>query len=157
MDVTKEIIAKSKGLIEYVDHNRDEARMSGVETIGIELSSILEGGRLLDVQDALEDAAETGRRPEVTLDAFSKLRRAELLVSEADLVLARFLESPKTQVAMAGSGLAQHHHQACLHGCPSCGKSMLGAISDIPPSILILGIIGAGAIIALVVLALTRK
>jgi hypothetical protein len=34
---------------------------------------------------------------------------------------------------------------------------MLGAIGDIPPSILILGIIGAGAIIALVVLALTRK
>lgn len=152
LDVTKDIIAKVQALVLYVDHNRQEARSSGVETIAIELSSILEGGKLIGVQDALEDALGKGSRPMITLDGFSKLRRAQLLISEADQAAAMFVENPAASRGNLGHG----SHSSC----GLCGTSSgvgLSAIGNIPVSMLVLGVIGAGAIFAVVIMALTKK
>jgi|SRR3990170_5674593 len=151
LDVTKDIIQKADSYIAYVDHNRMEARSAGVETIAIELSSILEGGRLVAVQDALEDAAKTGNRLMISLDGFAKLRRAEMLISEADQAVARFVETPSTPPVWLG------------YPNPAPTQSLSGTVAQtsslegIPISLLLLGVIGAGAVFAVVIMALTKK
>jgi hypothetical protein len=154
LDTTKDILLKSKALVEYVDHNRQEARSSGVETIAIELSAILEGSRLNAVQEALEDAVETGSRPMITLSGFAKLRRAELLVAEADQAVTLFAETPSTSRLQMGYPSHPSHAP-----CGLCGTSSgIGqALENIPISLIVLGVIGAGAIFAVVIMALTKK
>lgn len=144
LGVTKDLINRSQSLVEYVDRNREEARLSGVETIAIELSAILEGGRLSSVRDALEDAVQTNEHPAISIEGFSKLRRAEFLVSEVDQAIARHAERPTNPQL----GWAPMPYQ------PGLGQVSL---SQIPTSLLILGVIGAGAILTVIILALTRK
>lgn len=151
LDVTKDIIQKANAYIEYVDHNRQEARSAGVETIAIELSSILEGKRLNAVQEAIEDALGAGSRLMISLDGFAKLRRAEMLISEADQAVARFVETPSSSPPVY-LGYPNPAPQA-LSG-PVVQTSALG---DLPISLLILGVIGAGALFAVVIMSLTRK
>lgn len=145
LGVTKDIIARATSLVDYMDRNRHEARLSGIETIAIELSAILEGGRLQNVEDALEDAVRTGERPAITIEGFSKLRRAEYLVGEVDHEIARYAETPVRQDQMGWA--------------PSYANRQVGtsSLSEIPTSLLILGVIGAGAILAVIILALTKK
>lgn len=142
LEVTRDLVGRSKSLVDYVDRNRREARMSGIETIAIELSAILEGGRLLSMEDALEDAIRTGKRPEITIDGFSKLRRTEYLVGEIDHAIESYVKTP---VGERGLGLRV--------------PMQVGAgatLSDIPTSLLILGVIGAGAILTVVILAIMK-
>lgn len=150
LEVTRDIIGRSMVLMDYVDRQRREARTMGVETIAIELSAIMEGGRLDNVIDALEDATETGRRPEITLDGFSKLRRAEHLVGEADLTIAEYTESS----VMGGSHM---HGSEWSRHCHACGSSSGAALSDIPVTLLVLGVIGAGAILTIITLAIIKN
>ena len=149
LGVARSIVSRSHALVDYVDRERKEARKAGVETIAIELSAILEGGRMGDVEDALEEALSAGRTPEVTLEGFAKLRRAEHFLGEADRTISEWAESP-VLAGGAGSGPAC---QACGSGM---GRPLLG-LAGIPAPLLILGVIGAGAILAVVILALVKK
>lgn len=145
--VARDVMARARVLVEYLDGHRPEARKNGVETVVIELSAIMEGGRLQDIEAALEEASRGSGKPEVTLEGFGKLRRAERLVMEAEENMARFRGSLSM---IAGSSM----------GCSSCGlgggRSLGSIIGEIPTSILILSIIGAGALAAGVFILMTR-
>lgn len=146
LGVSRDVMARARVLVEYLDGHRSEARKNGVETVVIELSAIMEGGRLQDIEAALEEASRGSGKPEVTLEGFGKLRRAERLVMEAEENMARF----RGPLAMI-SGPSM--------GCSSCGtgRSLGSIIGEIPTSILILSIIGAGAIAAGVFILMTRE
>jgi hypothetical protein len=147
LGVVRDVMARVRVLVEYLDGHRQEARKNGAETIVIELSAIMEGGRLQDIEAALEEASRGSGRPEVTLEGFGKLRRAERLVMEAEEGMARF-RGPMSLVSSPAMG------------CSSCGMSgrSLGSFFDgIPTSVLILSIIGAGALAAGVFLYLTKE
>lgn len=143
LGTTKNIIQKSRTLVDYVDRNRREARLAGVETIGIQLSLILDSGRLDGVKRALEEAIEMGTVSNISLEGFARLRRAEHLVAEADRSIAEYVETPAS--AMGSS--CQGHHD-CHHHMGASGLSM---------PMTILAVVGAGAILTVVILALIKK
>lgn len=146
LGTTKNIIQKSRTLVDYVDRNRREARRAGVETIGIQLSLILESGRLDGVRTALEEGIRTGTISNISLDGFSRLRRAEHLVAEADRSIAEYVETPVE--ASMGSSCSGHH-------CSGHGLQMGAAGLSTP--MMILAVVGAGAILTVVILALVKK
>lgn len=146
LGVVRDVMARARVLVEYLDGHRAEARKNGVETIVIELSAIMEGGRLQDIEAALEEASRGSGKPEVTLEGFGKLRRAERLIMEAEEGMARF-RGPMSMI----SGPSM--------GCSSCGiggRSLGSFFEGIPTSVLILSIIGAGALAAGVFILMTR-
>jgi hypothetical protein len=144
LGLTMGAIERANRLIEYMDENRDEAKMSGVETIAIELSAILEGGKLQRVEKALGESVRTGETPLISIDAFSKLRRAEFLVREADKAIDRHV-----QVKAVPSSMGQ-----AVTPAPVAAPSII--TSESLPLILF-GVIGAGAILTVIILAITRK
>lgn len=141
LGLTTGVIQKAGRLIEYMDENRDEARMSGVETIAIELSAILEGGKLQRVEKALAEATRTGETPLISIDGFSKLRRAEFLALEADKAIDRHVKTPAS-VSMG--------QVAAPAAAPSAriGESL---------PLILFGVIGAGAILTVIILAMIKK
>lgn len=141
--LTTGIIQKVNRLVEYMDESRDEAKMSGVETIAIELSAIMEGGKLQRVSKALEESVKTGETPLISIDGFSKLRRAEFLALEADKAIDRHVKAGPAPLSM---GQALPMVQA--------SPSILTAES-LP--LILFGVIGAGAILTVIILAMTRK
>lgn len=142
LGVASGIIEKANRLIEYMDENRDEAKLSGVETIAIELSAILEGGKLQRVERALGESVRNGETPLISIDGFSKLRRAEFLAIEADKAIDRHV---KTGLVPSGMG------QASL---PVPPPSILRGESL---SLILFGVIGAGALLTVIILAMTRR
>lgn len=157
LGVTKEILYGAHMLLEYVDHNREEAQAAGVETIGIELSAILEGGKIEDIKDALEEAARTGERPQISLDGFAKLRRAERLVSDAEISLGRFTGGQMPSGFPQRKAMASPKISApvCAH-CTSHNHGSLGASSSFPASTVVLGILGMGVALTLIILAVRK-
>jgi hypothetical protein len=149
LGVCANVLDAGRVLIAYADGNREEARTAGVESIAIEMSGILEGGRLQQILGALQNAVERGRRPEITYEGFATLRRAERLMADAEAGLARFSGMRPFETAARLSGGACPHH--------GCGGRHLSGIGDIPVSLLLLGVVGAGAVLALVYLAITRN
>ena len=143
LGVVRDIVSRATTLIDYMDRNRHEARLSGVETIAVELSGILEGGRLGSIEDALDEASRTGERPAISIEGFSKLRRAEFLIGEVDHEIAHYAERPVRQDLGWAPGYAYP---------PRMGVSL----QDIPVPLLILGVVGAGAILTVVILALMK-
>lgn len=143
LEITRDVLGRAKALVEHVDRDPQESRLSGIETVGIELSGILEGGKLSSLEDALVDAKETGERPHITVDGFTKLRRAEHLLGEVDLEISRYVESPVGRRAEMGS----------VH----IGQATPPATAPLSTPLLILGVIGAGAILTVIILALVRK
>ena len=130
--VVRDVMNRARVLVEYLDGHRQEARKSGVETIVIELS------------------AKGSGKPEITLEGFGKLRRAERLMLEAEESMARFRGPMALIQGPSSVGM----------GCSSCGGRSLGSLGSlldgIPTSILILSIIGAGALAAGVFILMTR-
>ncbi len=143
LDTTEEIIRKSQVLVDYVDHHRADARRAGVETIAIQLSGILDDGRLDSVRNAILEGLRTGERINISVDGFSKLRRAEHLVAEADRSIAESIDTP---ISMGSS------HGCCGHGY---GPSM-GSIAFSGP-IVLLAVVGAGALLTIAILAIMKK
>lgn len=151
LTVVRDVMARARVLVEYLDGHRQEARKNGVETIVIELSAIMEGGALHDIESALEEAASKGKgKPEITVEGFGKVRRAERLMLEAEENMARFRGPLALIQGSSSPGM----------GCSSCGGRSLGSLASlfegIPASILILSIIGAGALAAGVFILMTR-
>lgn len=142
LGLTQGIIQRANRLIEYMDENRDEARMSGVETIAIELSAILEGGRLQRIEKALEESVQTADKPQISIDGFSKLRRAEFLVIEADKAIDRQAKTPILGQAQAPGAAA------VASSSTSRGESI---------SLILFGVIGAGVLLTVIILAMTGR
>ena len=91
--VAKSVYDRSIELVDFVDADRNLARQAGVETIAIEVSSMLEGGRFGAVLDTLRDSASKNQPVDITQMGIDKVRRMEKLLAEASSSIANFLGS----------------------------------------------------------------
>jgi len=114
--VARKTWASTEVLIDLVDSNRDAARDAGVETIAIEISS--EKAKVIDVLNALEDAAKRGKSVELSNDGLAVLRRAEKLAAEAMSNLQRF--APRSVLGISGSSVP------AVPGVPGVGFLVAG-------------------------------
>lgn len=78
------MLSKARALVKFVDERRDEARDVGIETIGIEVASLLDSGRLDRVASELDRSASEGRRSEISSAGMDTVSRLELLLSDSD-------------------------------------------------------------------------
>lgn len=90
LSVCQAVIENSKELLAFVDGNRAIAKQAGIETIGIELSGILEGGGLDRILASLENSAIKERSAQITLEGLARLRRAETLLAEANNNISKY-------------------------------------------------------------------
>jgi hypothetical protein len=137
MRLCRSVMDGEARLVEFVDSDRDLASAAGVETIAIELSAMLEAGAMDRVLDALEHAAAKGRPVDLTLQGLGKLRRAEGLLSEAASRIRK--------------------HTGCAPDLGASGTivgSRMGVSrpTDAPDLILLIPLIGLGAIAVLLIL-----
>jgi len=126
-------------LVEYVDANRDEARKAGIESIAIELTAIFEGGRLQKIRESLDEAVLKQKKPSVSLDGLSKIRRVERLVQDAQASLARAIGEPPLE-----SGSIRR---------PTLGQAK-GPTTDV---ILVMGLLFGAALLTAIVSMMLRE
>jgi hypothetical protein len=101
LSISKKVMSGAQELLAFVDDNRDAARLAGVETIAIELASMMEGERLTRVHSTLEKATLSGNDAEVTMDGIDRLKRAEKLLAEAGSAIKKTTPSPVSLGARA--------------------------------------------------------
>lgn len=90
LSLSKYVMQGGRALVEFVDYNRSAARQAGVETIAVELSGIIDSGKIQSVYDSLHDAAFSGRESKLSREGLTYLRRSERLLAEATSNLVRF-------------------------------------------------------------------
>lgn len=83
LGTARNVISGGRTLIEFVDLNRDLAREYGIETMAVELSGLIDSGKLDGVKDTLEESLLKKRQARVSMEGLMYLRRAERLLSEA--------------------------------------------------------------------------
>lgn len=96
LEVAQGAIATAQILLDFVHDNRDVAHQAGIETIAIEMASIIQGERWNGLVDALEEAVQSGRPLELTRDGLSILRRMEALIAESSMNMRKFTEGDFT-------------------------------------------------------------
>lgn len=90
LGLSKYVMQGGRALIDFVDYNRTSARQAGVETIAVELSGIIDSGKIQSVYDSLHEAAFSGRDSKLSREGLTYLRRSERLLAEATSNLVRF-------------------------------------------------------------------
>lgn len=90
VSLSRYVIQGSRALIDFVDYNRPMARQAGVETIAVELSGIIDSGRIQTVYDSLQESALKGRESKLSREGLTYLRRSERLLAEATSNLVRY-------------------------------------------------------------------
>jgi len=88
LGTAKRVEAGMQALLEFVDAHRDDAVLSGIETIAVELSS--ERPTLDQTIDAMEEAVLKKEGVFLSENALLQMRRMEKLVSEASSNISRF-------------------------------------------------------------------
>jgi hypothetical protein len=113
LSASRDVLSRAKLLVEFMDTHRDVTRLAGVETLAIEMSSILEGGRLHAMVDTLhESALIESDTAHVTLDGLDVMRRAEMLLAEAIRNMDRYAPT-------AAAGTGSHMADAELAAYPA--------------------------------------
>jgi hypothetical protein len=142
--ICRRVLDGAQTVISYVDENRDLAKARGVEALAAELSGIIEGGRLQELQDHLDYALAQNKGANLTLENMSRLNRAERLLSEGNRALT--LSGGPIRVA----------HSPGLSGTSGLAQAQGGPDN----TVLIIAIIGLSVVgiaaSVLAVLALTR-
>jgi hypothetical protein len=106
LETARYVTESSKTLIEFMADNRRLARQMGIDTVIVELSGILASGKLDRIQDALEETVSLGAETKLTLEGLSYLKRAEKLVAETSLAMARITgDSSSARNRGLGGGL----------------------------------------------------
>jgi len=106
LETARYVTESSKTLIEFMADNRRLARQMGIDTVIVELSGILASGKLDRIQDALEETVSLGTETKLTLEGLSYLKRAEKLVAETSLAMARITgDSSSARNRGLGGGL----------------------------------------------------
>lgn len=103
--ICRRVLDGAQEIVSYVDGNREDARLAGIEALAAEISGILEGGRLQDLQDHLDYALARNKGADLTLENLSRLNRVERLLSESTRALAFFV-SPPTSPYLGAAGAA---------------------------------------------------
>ena len=104
--LTIHVLERGNQLIEFIDANRMLAREAGIETIGVEIAAILEGEKILQIQDAIENALRKDRPVKITEEGTHKLRRAEALLAEAASNITKYTDV-KDEVSPSSPALGQ--------------------------------------------------
>jgi len=143
--ICRRVLEGAQTVIAYVDENRETAKARGVEALGAELTGIIEGGRLQELQDHLDYALAQNKSANLTLENLSRLNRAERLLSEGNRALS------------ISAGQPIH----TTHGPSMSGSSGIAQAQSGPDNtVLIIAVIGLSVIgiaaSVLAVLALTR-
>lgn len=137
LDTARHVLSGGRALIEFIDLNRDVARDVGIETIAVELSSMVDSGRLEAVKDTLEESLISENPSKVSMEGMTYLRRAERLLSEA----TRALNGSTSRLTLPSYSLGFSR--------PSMGDS--GSLN-----VVILGVVALGAL-TLLAIVLSRK
>lgn len=131
-DICRRVLGGSQAILSFLDGNRQLARMAGIEAMAVEVSGIIEGGRLQDLQDHLDYALTRNERAELTIENLSKLNRTERLLAEIHRAVAVLTGPllPQAEVqAMHGLVLAQSPAPSALPAQPPAprpsGESVL--------------------------------
>jgi hypothetical protein len=109
--ICRRVLDGAQTVISYVDENRETAKAHGVEALAAELSGIVEGGRLQELQDHLDYALAQNKSANLTLENLSRLNRAERLLSEGNRALAsssgQLIRVQSPSLSGGGSVIAQ--------------------------------------------------
>jgi len=92
LTVAQQALSGAESLLEFIHKNRDLAHHCGIETLGVEIVAIMEGGRFSGVVDALEDAIQHDHSATLSRDGLAILRRMETLLAEASANIRKFSE-----------------------------------------------------------------
>lgn len=90
LHVARNVLSGARTLVEFIDSERPLARLAGVETIGIEVSSILSGERVTRVTDAVQEATASGQGVHISHEGLGEIRRLEKLLAEASNSINKF-------------------------------------------------------------------
>jgi hypothetical protein len=88
-------------LLTFVHGNRNVARQSGIETIVIEISAVMQGESFSGVIDAIEEAGKSGQPLSLSHGGLSTLRRIEALIAEASMNMRKFTDGDFTVMELA--------------------------------------------------------
>lgn len=102
LGVARHAMNAGYALIEFVDFNREVARQTGIETIAIELSGLVDSGKLESVADTLHDSTMRGNGARLSEEGLGNLRRAERLLADAAANLRKYGDV-RTVTAMSGN------------------------------------------------------
>lgn len=91
---------KAQELVTFINQNRQIARQAGIELLGVQLTSILEGDRFQPVVDALEDAVHRQTPVSLTHEGLGKIHEVERLIADADNVIVHFMNGKKVEPSM---------------------------------------------------------
>jgi len=91
---------KAQELVTFINQNRQIARQAGIELLGVQLTSILEGDRFQPVVDALEDAVHRQIPVSLTHEGLGKIHEVERLIADADNVIVHFMNGKKVEPSL---------------------------------------------------------
>jgi hypothetical protein len=136
--VVQHVFQGSSVLVDFLQADRELARKAGIESLCIEITAILEGGKFDRVMDTLEEAVQKNTPVTLTKDGLSRIRRLESLLAEADRNIGRFVPGRMLSGKKTGSG--------------ELGQQLLISIDPLlMGSMIVLGVIGVTLIVYAVV------
>ncbi len=91
----RSVKSKSSELIRFVNLDPKRAKRLGIDGKAIELSGIIDGASLCNMQDMLREAVKDGKVSHVSSESISGLKRAETLSSDMALQLDGVLSQSK--------------------------------------------------------------
>lgn len=145
LGVAQHVVSGGRAFIEFVDLERSISRQAGIETIGIEVSSILADDRIKRMVDALEESAKEGRSADISLEGLSEMRRLERLLAEASSSINSFTGGGHRLEAI------RKQHEPGLGGMGDAGLPTSAGRSEPSETLLLASVIGFGvATVALV-------
>lgn len=116
LKISRDVLRRGRSLVDFLDSHRDVARQAGVETLAVEISGVLEGGRLQAVVDTLEESSRREATAQVSMEGFDAMRRVETLLAEAVRNIDRFSPAIDT---LGASGLGNQMIVSPQQGSPT--------------------------------------
>ena len=135
--VVRQVFHGSTVLVDFLQADRELARKSGIESLCIEITAILEGGKFDRMVDTLEEAVQKNISVTLTKEGLSRVRRLESLLAEADRNIGRFVPSRMLSGKASSGQLGQ--------------QSLISMDPLLMGSMVVLGVIGVTLIVYAVV------
>lgn len=101
LDAARNSVSTAELLLNFVHSNRNVARQAGIETIVIEISSVMQGESFSGVIDAVEEAGRNGHPLNLSHGGLATLRRIEALIAEASMNMRKFTDGDFTVMELA--------------------------------------------------------
>lgn len=105
--ISRQVYRRGKALIEFIDYQRFLSMQAGIETIGIEVASLINSERVERLLDALDDAVEHEEGVDLTPEGLGMLKQVERLLAEAASNISRFTNAASPDWAQVGDTLGR--------------------------------------------------